>query len=149
MEQLGKIVSRAAGGGRKSNDSLSGIGDPTLTRINPPDELRDVNAITIWKVQCKKLIEAGMMAVEFIPLLLSYCNAYSLMIQADKMIGDDGITAETADGGFKKHPAINVRNDSIAQIARLGSLLGLDPLSRSRMVGVSGSSEEENEFDDF
>ncbi|HEN3355827.1 TPA: P27 family phage terminase small subunit [Yersinia enterocolitica] len=52
-------------------------------------------------------------------------------------------------GGLKKHPAVAVRNDCVSQLARLGSLLGLDPLSRIRMTGGSSPEEEENEFDEF
>lgn len=53
-------------------------------------------------------------------------------------------------GGLKKHPAVNVRNDSVSQIARLGSLLGLDPLSRIRMTsGRNAPDDDGNEFDEF
>ncbi len=142
---------RAAGGGRKKNDAFVGVGDSSLTRIAPPEELRDENSRTIWKVQSKKMIESGVMAVEFIPLLIAYCNSYSLMMQADQLILQDGLTDMSEQGGLKKHPAVNVRNDCVSQLARLGSLMGLDPLSRSRMLGASGdgSGEDENEFDDF
>ncbi|EEF9433867.1 phage terminase small subunit P27 family, partial [Salmonella enterica subsp. enterica serovar Muenchen] len=44
----------------------------------------------------------------------------------------------------------NVRNDSVSQLARLGSLLGLDPLSRIRMTsGKNDPDDEGNEFDEF
>ncbi|PQX60244.1 phage terminase small subunit P27 family, partial [Cronobacter sakazakii] len=50
----------------------------------------------------------------------------------------------------KNPPAVNVRNDAVSQIARLGSLLGLDPLSRVRMMGAGkDGDDEENEFDEF
>jgi phage terminase small subunit len=34
-------------------------------------------------------------------------------------------------------------------LARLGSLLGLDPLSRMRMTGSGNDDDDENEFDEF
>lgn len=52
-------------------------------------------------------------------------------------------------GGLKKHPAVAVRNDSVSQIARLGSLLGLDPLSRMRSTGAKEKDDDGNEFDEF
>ena len=148
---MGQAPIRAAGGGRKKNDAFVGVGDPSLTRIAPPEELRDESAISIWKIQSKNLIEAGMMAIDFAPILIAYCNAFSLMVHADEKILENGITSDSAQGGLKTNPAVNVRKDAVAQIARLGSLLGLDPLSRSRMLGVSGSTsdEDENEFDEF
>ena len=60
------------------------------------------------------------------------------------------MTTESEMGGLKKHPAVNVRNDSVSQIARLGSLLGLDPLSRIRMTsGRNAPDDDGNEFDEF
>ncbi|OYJ01418.1 hypothetical protein CI741_06890 [Klebsiella pneumoniae subsp. pneumoniae] len=45
---------------------------------------------------------------------------------------------------------VNVRNDSVSQLARLGSLLGLDPLSRLRMTsGQKDPDDDGNEFDEF
>ena len=50
---------RSAGGGRKSKDALTAVGDPELTRVAPPDELRDEAAIKIWKSQSKLMIKRG------------------------------------------------------------------------------------------
>ena len=69
--------------------------------------------------------------------------------EAEKMLAS-GLTSESEMGGLKKHPAVNVRNDSVSQLARLGSLLGLDPLSRLRMTsGQKDPDDDGNEFDEF
>lgn len=147
---------RASGGGRKQN--LSQKKKSSLTRIAPPDELLSEIAVRLWKTQSKILIERGHFELEDAPLLLAYCNAFHLMITAERVITKLaekdletlGLTDMGGMGGLKKHPALNVRNDSVSQIARLGSLLGLDPLSRSRMTGGGGKEGEEgNEFDEF
>ena len=53
-------------------------------------------------------------------------------------------------GGLKKHPLVNVRNDAVSQMTRLGSLLGLNPMSRVRFLQGGGDDNEPgNEFDDF
>ncbi|ELU16552.1 hypothetical protein CAPTEDRAFT_121710 [Capitella teleta] len=142
---------RSAGGGRKSKDSLKSVGDPTLTRVAPPDELRDEQAKRIWKTQSQLMIQRGTLASEDLPLLLTYCNTFSYMLEADKEITEHKFYTVTADGGLKKHPAVNVRNDMVSQLKMLGSMLGLDPLSRSRVVsgGANKPSEEGNEFDEF
>lgn len=148
---MSKIVPRAAGGGRKSKDALVGVGDADLKRLAPPKTLIDQVAIDMWKTQSAQMIKRGTLALEFAPLLLNYCNAFSLLLKAEKLIAEEGLIAFSDQGGAKKHPAVNVRNDSVAQMARLGSLLGLDPLSCSRMTGAGGSgeSEDENEFNEF
>lgn len=140
---------RASGAGRKNSQRSQG--KSSITRLMPPDQLRDELAIKMWKQQSATLIKRGMLEPEDGPILMAYCNAFSLMIEADQVISNEGITAPTADS-IKKHPAIAVRNDAVSQMARIGSLLGLDPLSRTRFMG-SGSPDDSasqgNEFDEF
>ena len=119
---MGSAV-RSSGGGRKRN--LPTGQTSKLTRIAPPPELMGDVAIRLWKTQSKILIERGVFEVEDAPILLAYCNAFHLMIEAEKVIAKEGLTVSSEMGGEKKHPAINVRNDSVSQVARLGSLLGL------------------------
>ncbi|WP_391528497.1 phage terminase small subunit P27 family [Photorhabdus akhurstii] len=146
---------RASGGGRKQN--LPAKNKSSLTRIAPPAELMGDSAIRLWKTQSKILIERGTFELEDAPLLVAYCNAFHLMIVAEKVITDHamrdiesgGITEMGGSGGLKKHPAVAVRNDCVSQLARLGSLLGLDPLSRMRMTGPADTDDNGNEFDEF
>ncbi|HEY3984640.1 phage terminase small subunit P27 family [Cedecea sp.] len=144
---MGGIV-RSSGGGRKPH--LPAGQKSKMARIAPPPELMGDVAIKLWKTQSKILIDRGIFELEDAPILMAYCNAFHLMIEAEKVIAKDGLTVSSEMGGDKKHPAVNVRNDSVSQIARLGSLLGLDPLSRIRMTsGGNDPYDEGNEFDEF
>lgn len=142
---------RASGGGRKRK-SL-GTQKSSITRINPPDELMGDAARRIWKQQSKVLIDRGTFEIEDAPLLQAYCNAWQLMLDAEIRIASEGLTVPTADGSEKMHPVVNVRDKSVQQLSRLGSLLGLDPLTRMRMLGAGSGNGEggegENEFDGF
>lgn len=145
---------RASGGGRKSKTTLQH--KSTLTRIAPPDELVNETAIRIWKSQSKILIERGTFELEDAPLLVAYCNSFALMLEAEKKImdfkaDDGGMAIPTADGSWKKSPYVGVRNDCISQLTRTGSLLGLDPLTRIRMLGAGNNGKDEGgtEFDEF
>ncbi|AKJ41544.1 P27 family phage terminase small subunit [Pragia fontium] len=146
---------RASGGGRKSN--LPKNNKSSITRIAPPPELMSETAISLWKTQSKILIQRGTFELEDAPLLLAYCNSFHLMIVAEKVIAAQalkdlenmGLADLGGTGGLKKHPAVAVRNDSVSQLARLGSLLGLDPLSRMRMTGPADPDSGGGEFDEF
>jgi P27 family predicted phage terminase small subunit len=145
---------RASGGGRKRKTSLQH--KSSISRIAPPAELIDETAVSLWKSQSKVLIERGTFEPEDAPLLLAYCNSFAYMIKADLKItdwaaDDGGMVVMTGDGSIKKSPYVAARNDYVAQLSRLGSLLGLDPLTRLRMMGAGGegSGEEGNEFDEF
>lgn len=140
---------RASGGGRKRKTTTQH--KSSLTRINPPDELIDPTAVKVWKTQSKVLIERGTFEVEDAPLLVAYCNSFAYMLQAEEKIAAEGLVVPTADGSIKKSPYVNVRNDAISQLTRTGSLLGLDPLTRIRMMGAGSNDDptEGNEFDEF
>lgn len=141
------VAVRSSGGGRKPNIPTGQ--KSKLTRIAPPSELMSEAAVRMWKTQSKILIERGVFELEDAPILMAYCNAFHLMLEAEKLL-TKSLTVESEMGGLKKHPAVNVRNDSVSQLARLGSLLGLDPLSRLRMTsGKNDPDDEGNEFDEF
>lgn len=141
---------RASGGGRKPKTTSQH--KSSLTRINPPEELVGEYARRLWKQQSKVLIERGTFEIEDAPLLLNYCNAYQRMLEADVKITEQGFTVLTGDGSTKMNPVINAQSKYAQQFSRYGSLLGLDPLTRLRMLGAGsgeGGGEEGNEFDEF
>ncbi|MDK1180174.1 P27 family phage terminase small subunit [Cronobacter sakazakii] len=93
---------RASGGGRKGN--LPSNLKSSITRIAPPPELLSDVAVKVWKSQSKTLIERGLFEPEDAPILLAYCNAFHFMIEADKMISEEGFVDVGGTGGFKKKP---------------------------------------------
>ncbi|ELI5395215.1 phage terminase small subunit P27 family [Vibrio alginolyticus] len=146
-------MARAAGGGRKGGKSTlpSAPAHEALIKIDPPDELRDDNALAIWQTQSRVLMDRKILTIDHGPLLLAYCNSFSLYLQAELEVSREGLTVDTPMGGQKKNPSVNVRQDALASMVRIGSLLGLDPLSIRRMTGGGSGSKDsdENEFDEF
>lgn len=95
---MGNVV-RSSGGGRKPN--LPANQKSKLTRISPPAELMGDIAIRLWKTQSKILIERGVFELEDAPILLAYCNAFHLMIEAETVIAKDGLTVSSEMGERK------------------------------------------------
>ncbi|UPR55291.1 phage terminase small subunit P27 family (plasmid) [Vibrio cyclitrophicus] len=146
-------MARAAGGGRKAgkNTLPSAPAHEALVKIDPPDQLRDESALAIWQTQSRVLMDRQLLTIDHGPLLLAYCNSFSLYLEAEQAISDEGLTVSSAKGGPKKNPSVNVRQDALASMVRIGSLLGLDPLSMRRMTGGSSGDKDgnENEFSEF
>ncbi len=146
-------MARAAGGGRKAgkNTLPSAPAHEALVKIDPPDQLRDESALAIWQTQSCVLMDRQLLTIDHGPLLLAYCNSFSLYLEAEQAISDQGLTVFSAKGGPKKNPIVNVRQDALASMVRIGSLLGLDPLSMRRMTGGSSGDKDgnENEFSEF
>lgn len=140
---------RAVGGGRKSGKTTlpAAPAHEAMTKAPPPEQLRDDNAVAIWKTQSRVLIERRILTVDHLPLLMAYCNSFSLYLEAETAISEGGMTVYSAKGGPKKNPVVNVRQDALSAMVRIGSLLGLDPLSMRRMTGGGGGDkDDENEF---
>lgn len=146
-------MARAAGGGRKAgkNTLPSAPAHEALVKIDPPDQLRDDSALAIWQTQSRVLMDRKLLTIDHAPLLLAYCNSFSLYLEAEQAISNEGLTVFSAKGGPKKNPSVNVRQDALASMVRIGSLLGLDPLSMRRMTGGSSGDKDgnENEFSEF
>jgi P27 family predicted phage terminase small subunit len=138
---------RAPGAGKKQTNLA--VGDESIKRAVPPAELMDEKAKECWKENSKILIDRNTFSREDAILLLSYCNAFAMMLKCDVELAGS-FTTESGMGGLKKHPLVNVRNDAFNQLVRAGSLLGLNPLSRARFLqGESGGGDDSGEFDDF
>ncbi|MCL1126720.1 phage terminase small subunit P27 family [Shewanella surugensis] len=143
---------RASGGGSKNKNAKESItpANEKLTKIEPHSSLRDEYAIDIWNTQSEILIQRGVMTLADAAILLVYCNSFSLYLESELLITKDGITVVSPMGGEKKHPAVNVRQDALAAMLRTGSLLGLDPLSRTKLLGGGGGNGSgDNEFSEF
>ena len=144
---------RAAGAGRKPGDgkALPAAADSErLLSIDTPEDLRDDVAVKMWETQSQVLIERGVLTVADAGTLLVYCNSFSMYMQAEKEISKVGLVVSTGEGGTKKNPAVNVRQDAASTLARMGSLLGLDPLSRTKLLGGGpGAGSGENEFNGY
>jgi P27 family predicted phage terminase small subunit len=142
---------RAAGGGRVKNGLA--VGDASITRKpNCPKELlRDGHAIDAWHSNLEIMIERKQFASEDIPLLINYCNAWSHSIAIESELEETGYTEMTATGGSKVHPVVNVKNIYVNQLMKLGAQLGLNPMSRARIIGggKGNGDGDGNEFDEF
>ncbi|USY23958.1 phage terminase small subunit P27 family [Alcaligenes sp. 1735tsa3] len=67
-----------------------------------------------------------------------YCAAYGRFRLAEEEIAKNGITVLGVQGGVVKNPAATIINEATRQMATFGSLLGLDPSSRQRLLGPKG-----------
>lgn len=73
-----------------------------------------------------------------------FCQAYSRWRDAEDIVRRTGVVVETPFGP-KKNPACTIINETGRQLASFGSLLGLDPSSRTR-IGVGGDKPAQNRF---
>lgn len=112
-------------------------GEPKLTPLSeypqPPQHLGDGIARDKWLELARILTDAGVLTSGDLHNLEGFCLAYERWRAAEAEIKITGIIIEGEKGPMKS-PANAVIAESMKQWKELGSLLGLDPSSRTRLV---------------
>ena len=152
-------MARAPGQGRKrkpneqkvlsgsKHANLNTIDFDKVTNIDPP-EWMEGEALKKWLQICPELCKKKILAVTDIQNLEVYCSAYGDWHAAREEVENRGVLIGTVTGDLKKNPAVTAKTEAARVMSSYGAMLGLDPSSRGRLVGVTGSTRE-NEFADF
>jgi len=105
-----------------------------VVSIDPPNWL-DGPGRDLWVHLAPLLCAQQVLQATDIQNLEFYCSAYGRFREAERHIAENGIVVDGAQGGMVKNPAATIINESTRQMATFGSLLGLDPSSRQRLLG--------------
>ena len=119
-------------GKRKLNEN-----EPHFSELDentaPPDDL-DENGQIMWAFVLKELVPQKVLLKTDLQTVANYCIAYQNRKKANQDIEKHGSVIVT-DSGIKRNPAYTTLKEAMADMAKFGSLLGLDPSSRSRLMG--------------
>lgn len=105
-----------------------------VTDIDPPEWLSQI-AQEMWSRVVPSLLGEQVLCVTDLHNVEAFCNAYSNWRAAQEAVVKHGQVVETPQGGLMKNPALTAVKEAAAQMVTFGSLLGLDPASRSRLTG--------------
>ena len=103
-----------------------------MKKFSPPKHL-DYIARKQWLKYAKHLREKESVQEQDLHNLEVFCVNYSVYYQAYEQIKQHGLLVLDNNGNLKKNPAVIAKNDAEKLLFKCGSLLGLDPVSRSRM----------------
>ncbi|MDP2715530.1 phage terminase small subunit P27 family [Rheinheimera sp.] len=138
---------RAAGnpGKRRLNDQEPDFS--VIHSVEAPEWLSE-NARVMFRLVSNELCREQVLTATDLHNVEAFCTSYSNWRLAQAEIDCRGITVEGAMGGLIKNPAVTVANESLRQMVTFGSLLGLDPSSRSRLIGAA-KKPAGNQFSEF
>ena len=95
----------------------------------------------------KELRRLGMLTVLERPLLASYCMLWSRCVRAERVLLSEGefYESQTQDGRkmLRKHPMVEVLNESLRQLRLYATELGLSAPSRTRFEIIATETEAE------
>lgn len=132
-------------GKRKLNGAEPDFG--LVTNIDPPEWIVGA-ARDMWLRIAPLLCQQKVLQESDIHNVEIFCMAYGNWRLASIDVATNGIVVPGATGGPTKNPALTALNEAAKQMASFGALLGLDPASRSRVMG-GGQSKPKNEFSDL
>ncbi|EQB97780.1 phage terminase small subunit P27 family, partial [Photorhabdus temperata] len=120
-----------------------------LKGVLPPDWFAENNlnlAITMWEITVKELCGQGIICLTDLAVLERWCVAYEFWRRAVMNIAMQGNTVTGATGGLIKNPELTAKKEQESEMSATGSMLGLDPSSRQRLMGAAGKAKTENPF---
>uniref|UniRef100_UPI001BD14F2E phage terminase small subunit P27 family n=1 Tax=Providencia rettgeri TaxID=587 RepID=UPI001BD14F2E len=77
-------------------------------------------------------------------VLERWCVAYHIWRNAVIAIMRDGTRLTGATGGPIKNPDLTTKKEQESEMDRTGAMLGLDPSSRQRLIGMAGQKKQDN-----
>lgn len=119
-----------------------------IVDIEPPAWLPDL-AVEMWQRVVPELLANKILTLVDIHNVEAFCLAYARWRDAESHVSENGVVINTPMGGMVKNPALTVVNEAKKQMIQFGSLLGLDPSSRSRLTGSVANDKPTNPFADL
>ena len=117
--------------------------------VEPPDWFAEEElplASIMWELTTTGLCGQGLLCVTDLAVLERWCVAYEFWRRAVRNIAVDGLSITGAMGGKIKNPELTAKKEQESEMSSTGSMLGLDPSSRQRLVGLAGKKKNDNPF---
>lgn len=111
-----------------------------VTNIDPPEWLCP-NSQEMWARVVPALLAEKVLCVTDLHNVEAFCTAYANWRASQASVVQFGIVVTSAMGSPIKNPALTAAKEAMAQMVTFGSLLGLDPSSRTRLVGAKKPGE--------
>jgi P27 family predicted phage terminase small subunit len=137
---------KALSGTLRGDRIKEGIQFAAIIKVPKPEDWLSVNGKINFKRLAKMLIEKKMLFVSDVHLLAIMAEEMATYTMACHELIDVASYTQISPKGYEmQSPWVGIRNQSQANVCRIGSLFGLDPLSREKFGG-SKSKEPENPF---
>ena len=117
--------------------------------VEPPEWFAEEDlplATIMWQLTTKELCGQGLLCVTDLAVLERWCVAYEFWRRAVKNIASQGNTITGAMGGRVKNPELTAKKEQESEMSSTGAMLGLDPSSRQRLIGLAGQKKATNPF---
>ncbi|MFT9267014.1 phage terminase small subunit P27 family [Oenococcus sp.] len=115
-------------------------------KISSPPKYLGESSQKLWRFIVKDLDKKGLIKQLDASLLEEYVNQVEISKKSMAEIERNGLIIEDSRGDPKINPAVSAKNNAARNIKAIGSSLGLDPVSRSSMIGAVTPVKKQNDF---
>ena len=120
-----------------------------ITNIEPPEQLESL-AVEMWQRVVTPVGAQDPLTHWGFEKVVAVFTAYGPWRPAQDKINNYGVVVPHPETGvLQKNPAVTVMNETARQLVTFGSLLGLDPASRTRLTGGAKNETVSNPFAEF
>lgn len=105
-----------------------------ITHVDPPEWMQPL-AIQMWQTVVPELLAQHIVCITDLHNVEAFCTAYSNWRSAQELVVQHGPVVQSAMGSPIKNPALTAAKEAMSQMVTFGAMLGLDPSSRSRLIG--------------
>ncbi len=110
----------------------------------------DKVASRLWDDLTGTLSDRRILASSDVCILTCLCTAYSRMVNARRIIQQEGFTITNAESGATKaHPMLGVESGAAREVASYCASLGLTPSDRARITTIQDVSPPESKLSRF
>ena len=113
----------------------------------PPDDLKDEEK-RIWKTEAPGLVLAGILTNLDKQIFKRYCIKVAEYERFRRLVEEEGDTYYTPSGQWKPNPHVAMMDKAFDYSLKIGSLLGTDPSSRTRISVTKPQENDEWSFFD-
>ncbi len=101
-----------------------------------------------WRRMAPELVRLKLLTSVDRGVFAGYCIAWGIAKAAQAIIAVEGIMAEGAEGGVKRHPAVEILNTALTTMHKFAVEFGFTPSARARL-GDWGTDKGGDELDAF
>lgn len=105
-----------------------------ITHVDPPEWMQPL-AIQMWQTVVPELLAQHIVCITDLHNVEAFCTAYANWRSAQELVVQHGPIVQSAMGSPMKNPALTAAKEAMSQMVTFGAMLGLDPSSRSRLIG--------------
>lgn len=107
----------------------------------------ETEAKKLWRRVCKELEMMGTLAKSDRETIAVFCQSYARWKESEEFLSTHGPIMQTQSGYIQQLPQVSISHSYMKRMIETGSLLGLNPSARSRLITSDKTNKTVDEME--